>query len=84
MVGQAQPMNNHEKLVVGFITAVAVICWALILGGRAGTLLPLDRGSISSLPRTRASGGDCVFPTCHDYNHTYLCNGTIMYNCTTV
>ena len=29
-------MKGHEKLVVGSITAVAVICWALIAG--VGTL----------------------------------------------
>ena len=29
--GQAKPMKSHERLVVGFITAVTVICWALIL-----------------------------------------------------
>ena len=27
--GQAKPMNNHDKLIVGCMTAVAVICWAL-------------------------------------------------------
>ena len=27
---QAKPMKNHDQLVVGFITAVAGSCWALI------------------------------------------------------
>ena len=30
--GQAKPTNKHDQLVVGFIKAVAVICWALNLG----------------------------------------------------
>ena len=27
----SKPMKDHEKLVVGFIPAVVVICWALTI-----------------------------------------------------